>query len=271
MILNKTVFGYVLPSTGNLVEYRGLYAKLGTYDLDALDAAVLVRLGTSSGNFPSSVAALEVYDTNGDKYLINGWPGSQADNLNFVGADGNQYYLSNRFIKTGTTQPSYGNTKVNFRCVATNNWFGHVDVSWQWYSGNTIRPVLETVYNQTGVEYRVCYQLTYTKPSSGTWGTTNVYLTRSTGNNSWNQFYSEKSVDGRSGTYINWRSSPVLQRNVNGTWVNISDFNLENYSQNSDVDSGAIGPFSNGATTYYGRITGSGGIDVHICAYNKYL
>lgn len=270
MIENKTVFSYILPSTGNLVEYRGLYAKSGrgTYDLDALDAAVLVRLGTNSGNFPSSVAALEVYDTSGNKYLINGWPGSQADNLNFVGANGNQYYLSNRLLNTGTAVPSYFTTKANFRCVATNNWFGHVDVSWQWYSGNTIRPVLETVYNQTGVEYRVCLQISYYQPNNGVYATTSVYITKDTGNNSWNKWHSENSVNGQQSTNARWHSYPMLQRNVNGTWVNVSILRLENYSSFSSVASGTIGPFSSGATTYYGRTTGSGGIDVHLCIYN---
>lgn len=268
MINNKTVFSYVLPSTGNLVEYRGLYAKYGSHELDALDAAVLVRLGTSSGNFPSSQAALEVYDASGSKYLINGWPGSQADNLNFVGTDGNQYYLSNRFINTGTARPSYGNTKANFRCVATNNWFGHVDVSWQWYSGNTIRPVLEAVYNQTGVEYRVRFQMEYYQPNNGVYSFASVYITKDTGNNSWNQWHSENSVDGRQSTNAKWRDFPKLQRNINGTWTNVGELRFENYSSFSDVASGTIGPFSNGATTYYGRTTGSGGLDVHLCIYS---
>ena len=266
-IENKTVFSYILPSTGNLVEYRGLYAKYGSYELDALDAAVLVRLGTASTSFPSSQAALEVYNTSGSKYLINGWPGSQANNLNFVGADGKQYYLSNRFINTGTAQPSYGNTKANFRCVATNNWFGHVDVSWQWYSGNTIRPVLETVYNQTGVEYRVRFEIIYYRPGKGTYIFTSVYITKDTGNNSWNKFYSENSVNGQQSTNARWRDFPVLQRNINGNWTSVGELRFENYSSFSDVASGTIGPFSNGATTYYGRTTGSGGLDVHLCIY----
>lgn len=265
MIENKTVFGYVLPSTGNLVEYRGLNAKYGSYELDALDAAVLVRLGTSSNNFPSSQAALEVYDTSGNKYLINGWPGSQANNLNFVGADGNQYYLSNRFINTGTAIPTYFTTKANLRCVATNNWFGYVDVSWQWYSGNTIRPVLETVYNQTGVEYRVRIRIDYViyEDSGGTSNRASVYITRSTGLNSWNQYYS-KRVGGSTVSRCGWVDE-VVQRNVDGTWVNICELREE------DPDAtytGDIGPFSKGATTYYGAKTGSSGVDQHLCIYS---
>ena len=263
MIENKTVFSYVLPSTGNLVEYRGLNAKYGSYELDALDAAVLVRLGTNSGNLPSSQAALEVYDTSGSKYLINGWPGSQADNLNFVGSNGSQYYLSNRFINTGTAIPTYFTTRTNFRCVATNNWFGAVDVSWQWYTGNTIRPVLETVYNQTGVEYRVKIVLWYKKSNSGSTGTTSVYITRSTGNNSWNQFYSESRVSGSNNTNMSWRDI-TLQRNVDGTWVDVGI----SRSINDNAYSGVIGPFSKGATTYYGAHSGSGGVDVHLTIYS---
>lgn len=267
MIVNNTVFSYVLPSTGNIVEYRGLTATSGSYNLDALDAAILVRLGTSSGNFPSSVAALELYGTNGSKYLINGWPGSQANNLNFVGADGVQYYLSNRLLNTGTARPSYSTTKANFRCVATNNWFGHVDVSWQWYAGNTIGPVLRTVYNQTGVEYRVRLSINYYQPNNGTYGTANVYITKDTGDNSWNQWHSENSVNGQQSTNANWRDYPTLQRNVDDNWVNVSTLLLENYSSYSSVASGTIGSFSNGATTYYGRTTGSGGLDVNLCIY----
>ena len=266
MIINDTVFSYVLPSTGNIVEYRGLAATNGSYNLDALDAAVLVRLGTSSGNFPSSVAALEVY-SNGSKYLINGWPGSQVNNLNFVGADDVQYYLSNRLLNTGTARPSYGTTKVNFRCVATNNWFGHVDVSWQWYSGNTIGPVLSTAYSQTGVEYRVRYQIQYLAPNSGVYNTASVYITKDTSSNSWNQWYSENEVSGSASTIANWYSYPTLQRNVDGTWTNVSILRLENYSSYSSVTSGTIGSFSSGATTYYGRTTGSGGVDAHLCIY----
>ena len=265
MIENKTVFSYVLPSTGNLVEYRGLNAKYGSYELDALDAAVLVRLGTASGNFPSSQAALEVYDASGSKYLINGWPGSQADNLNFVGANGNQYYLSNRFINTGTAVPSYFTTKVNYRCVATNNWFGYVDVSWQWYSGNTIQPVLEAVYNQTGVEYRVRIRIDYfiVESDSSTSSRASVYITRSTGLNSWNQYYSKRVGGSTISTCGGF--DKVVQRNIDGTWIDICSLGEEN----SDVDySGKIGPFSNGAKTYYGAKTGSGGADLHLCIYN---
>jgi hypothetical protein len=265
MIENKTVFSYVLPSTGNLVEYRGLNAKYGSYELDALDAAVLVRLGTSSSNFPSSQAALEVYNTSGSKYLINGWPGSQADNLNFVGVDGNQYYLSNRFINTGTAIPTYFTTKANFRCVATNNWFGYVDVSWQWYSGNTIRPVLETVYNQTGVEYRIRIRIDYiiVEDSSSTSNRASVYITRSTGLNSWNQYYS-KRVGGSTISRCSWWDE-VVQRNVDGTWVDICELRDEG---GDATYTGNIGPFSNGAATYYGKNTGSGGVDAHLSIYD---
>ena len=275
MIDNKTVFSYVLPSTGNLVEYRGLYAKYSSYELDALDAAVLVRLGTSSGSFPSSQAVLGVYDTSGRKYLINGWPGSQADNLNFVGVDGNQYYLSNRFINTGTAVPSSGSVTVNFRCKSYGQYQGShaptIDhITWEWYTGSTIQPVLATAYSQTGVEYRVYFQVRYLKP--GGYYTTALYLTRSTTKNSWIQW---DAVGGTniaiSSSVVSWVAYPTLQRNINGTWTNVGELQLANYSSYTSITSGTISlGYSIGSGSYsYGATMGSSGTNARLCIYEK--
>lgn len=277
MIVNKTVFGYALPS-GSTVEYRGINAKYGSYELDALDVATLVRLGTDT-NFPSSVTALGVCSTDGNKYLINGWPGYFSNELHYIGPDGStRYYLLRSFKNTGVTQPSYRSITVNFRCTEWGQYTGQYSpninhLTWEWYTGN-VRTYLEDIYNQEGVEYRVRYQIRYLK-APNTYATATVYVTRSTTNNSWVQWDAVADVSTSStvpsSSVAYWYSNPVLQRKVNGTWTDVGVFNLENYSNYTGVTSGTISNFSfsiGSTNTHYGATMGSNGSSVHLCAYD---
>ncbi len=267
MIENKTVFGYVLPSTGNLVEYRGFTPPNYSLNIfDAIDLAVAMRLGSTAG-WPADRSALCFYSGT-NKYMLQGWPGSQADNLNFVGSNGNQFYLSNRFINTGTAQPTSRNLNVRFRCVATNNWFGHVDVAWGMYLGGELKSLLETIYNDTGREYRVRVQVFWTQKDGSVTtasGYHTCYYTKGNGNN-WETLTSRTSVPGGNSATINWSGIPTLQRNINGTWTDLTPLP----KIGADVKSGTIGSFSSGATTYYGNDSnfgGSGGGTTHLCIY----
>lgn len=267
MIENKTVFSYVLPSTGNLVEYRGFTPPAYSLNVfDEIDLAVAMRLGSAAG-WPSDRSALCFYNGT-SKYMLQGWPGSQADNLNFVGSNGNQFYLSNRFINTGTAQPSSRDLNVRFRCVATNNWFGHVDVAWGMYLGGELKSLLDTIYNDTGREYRVKVQVAWRELDGSLFvatGTYTAYYTKDNGSN-WVTLTSRSSVSGSHSAAANWSSTPMLQRNINGTWTDLTPLPRIGAS----VQSGTIGPFSSGATTYYGNDSnfgGSGGGTTHLCLY----
>ena len=274
MIDNKTVFSYVLPSTGNLVEYRGF--KPPAYSLnvfDEIDLVVAMRLGSAAG-WPSDRSAL-CLSSGTSKYMIQGWPGSQADNLNFVGSNGNQFYLSNRFINTGTAQPTSKDLNVRFRCVATNNWFGHVDVAWGMYLGGELKSTLTSAYNDTGREYRVKVQVAWRELDGSLFvaaGNTTVYYTKDNGNN-WVTLTNRSSVDGSHSAEANWSSTPILQRNIDGTWTDLTSLPYTNKTVGADapIKSGRIGPFSGGAKTYYGNDStfgGSGGGTTHLCIYS---
>jgi hypothetical protein len=269
MIEYKTVFSYVLPSTGNRVEYRGFTPPAYSLNVfDAIDLAVAMRLGSAAG-WPTDRSAL-CLSSGTSKYMIQGWPGSQADNLNFVGVDGNQFYLSNRFINTGTAKPSSRDLNVRFRCVATNNWFGHVDVAWGMYLGSELKSLLATIYNDTGREYRVRVQ-TYWVQKDGSVATDSgnytAYYTKDNGGN-WVTLKSKSSVGGSNSASIGWTGSPLLQRNIDGTWTDLTPLP----ETGADVYSGTIGPFSGGAKTYYGNNStfgGSGGGTTHLCIYSS--
>ena len=268
MIENKTVFSYVLPSTGNLVEYRGFTPPAYSLNIfDEIDLAVVMRLGSAAG-WPTDRSAL-CLSSGTSKYMIQGWPGSQADNLNFVGLNGSQFYLSNRFINTGTAQPSSRDLNVRFRCVATNNWFGHVDVAWGMYLGSELKSLLATIYSDTGREYRVRVQTFWTQKDGSTStasGYYTAYYTKDNGGN-WITLASRTSVPGGNSATISWSGIPILQRNIDGTWTDLTPFTV----LGKNVYSGRIGPFSNGATTYYGNDStfgGSGGGTTHLCIYS---
>lgn len=267
MIENKTVFSYVLPSTGNLVEYRGFTPPAYSLNVfDDVDLAVAMRLGSAAG-WPTDRSALCLYDGT-SKYMLQGWPGSQADNLNFVDSNGNQFYLSNRFINTGTAQPTSKDLNVRFRCVATNNWFGHVDVAWGMYLGGELKSTLTSAYNDTGREYRVKVQAFWQELDGSlivASGTYTAYYTKDNGSN-WVTLTNRSSVDGSHSASINWSSTPILQRNIDGTWTDLTPLPRIGAS----VRSGTIGSFSGGAKTYYGNDSnfgGSGGGTTHLCIY----
>lgn len=277
MIENKTVFSYIL-SNSTLLEYRGIPVRYGSYSRDAIDVSAIAYLGTNSG-FPTSCSALGVCDTNGSKYLISGWPvsESEADRLNFIGADDKQYYLHNRFINTGVAIPSYNSIKVNFRCKAWSVSQGSYapqihHLTWEWYSGDIIENRLENIYNITGVEYRVEYRIRYLK-APNTYATVSVYATKNS--SGWAEWASVADAT-TSGTVPNssvayWNFYPTLQRNVNGTWRDVGVFTLANYSSYNSVTSGTINisSWNSTPTYYYGATTGENGIWPHITSYDN--
>ena len=275
MVETQTVFSYILPSTGNLVEYRGFTPPAYSLNVfDAIDLAVAMHLG-SQASFPTDWSALCI-NSNADKYFIGGWPGSQADNLNYCNANGDQFYLSNRFLQTGTAQPTNRPLPIKFRCVASNNWFGTVTVAWQINLPTTYSSRLTNIYTATGREYRVREVVHWTQYDGSiivASGDYTYYYTKSNGN-TWVTATTRNSVSGSNTARLYWVRTPVLQRNINGTWTDLTGLLIEGHAGalGGEVSAGTIGPFSSGNGNYYGNdrtYGGSGGGNIPMSIYSQ--
>jgi hypothetical protein len=128
--------------------------------------------------------------------------------------------------------------------------------------------VLATAYSQTGVEYRVCFQVRYIK--KGGYYTTALYLTRSTTKNSWIQWDAVAGTNiAISSSVVSWIAYPTLQRNINGTWTNVGELQLANYSSYTSITSGTISLRYGSSSYYYGATMGSSGTNARLCIYEK--